>query len=322
MKLRHLVHQSTLLEGNLFGDPAAREVFIVEPKGWQGEPLPALLGLAGFTGSAFGFLNRRWREENLQERFERLLAEGCPRALLVLPDALTRYGGSQYLDTPTFGPYASWLVDELLPWVESRYPVRGWGVFGKSSGGYGALTLAMTRPGVFGAAAAHAPDAGFEYAYPPDFPKAVEVLREAGGLQAWLKAFHGRRGLERSDHVVLNLLAMSLCYSPSLGAEPLPCDLPVDLDTGETRREVFERWLEHDPARMVPKYHEALAGTATWLDVGRRDEFRLQVGARMVHRALKERGVDHHYEEHAGGHFRLNERLDHSLPFLVRALER
>ena len=41
----------------------------------------------------------------------------------------------------------------------------------------------------------------------------------------------------------------------------------------------------------------------------------------MVHRALLDQGVDHHYEEHAGGHFRLNERLDHSLPFLARALE-
>lgn len=320
MRLRRLVHHSALLQGNPMGDPSSREVFVIEPTGWRGEPLPALLGLAGFAGSNFGFLNRRWREENLVSRYERLLGQGSPPALLVLPDALTRFGGSQYLDSPSFGPYQSWLVDELLPWVGGQYPVSGWGVFGKSSGGFGALTLAMKRPGVFGAAAAHAPDAGFEYGYAPDFPKAVEDLRAAGGLEAWLADFGRGGSLKGPDHGILNLLAMSLCYSPEPGAAPLPCALPVDLETGQLRPEVFERWLAFDPARMVPLHHADLAGTALWLDVGRKDEFRLQVGARMVHRALTEHGVDHHYEEHAGGHFQLNERLDHSLPFLARAL--
>ena len=92
MKLQRLVHDSRLLQGNLFGDPASREVFIVEPKDWQGEPLPALLGLAGFTGSAFGFLNRRWREENLQERFERLLDETLVRVTSDPAGRLTTLG--------------------------------------------------------------------------------------------------------------------------------------------------------------------------------------------------------------------------------------
>ena len=320
MKVQTLTHRSTVLRGNHFGDPSDREVYVVEPTGWDGRPLPALLGIAGFTGSHFGFLNRRWREENLVQRFQRLMNEGAPPALLVLPDAMTRYGGGQFLDTPTFGPYASWLTQELLPWVSERYPVTGWGVFGKSSGGFGAFSLCLSFPGTFGALAAHAPDAGFEYGYTPDFPKAVEDLRAVGGLQAWLEDFHGRRGLKGADHGILNLLAMSLCYSPDMTAEPLPCRLPVDLETGELVQEVFQGWLKHDPARRIVQEHEALADTAIWLDVGRRDEFRLQVGARMVHRALTESQLHHHYEEHSGGHFKLNSRLDFSLPFLARAL--
>ena len=320
MRVRTLRHHSTLLRGNHFGDPADREVVVVEPTGWTGEPLPALLGIAGFTGNHYGFLNRKWREENLVQRFERLMSEGSPPALLVLPDTMTRYGGSQFLDTPSFGPYASWITTELLPWVGEQYPVQGWGVFGKSSGGYGALSLAMNHPGVFGAIAAHAPDAGFEYGYTPDFPKAVEALRAAGGLTAWLADFHGRRGLKGPDHGILNLLAMSLCYSPDMTASPLPCRLPVDLETGELVREVFDTWLPRDPARRVATHHAHLSNTAIWLDVGTRDEFRLQVGARMVHRAMNEHGVQHHYEEHGGGHFRLNDRLDFSLPFLASAL--
>ena len=40
----------------------------------------------------------------------------------------------------------------------------------------------------------------------------------------------------------------------------------------------------------------------------------------MLRRAFEEAGVAHHYDEHDGGHFKLNSRFDSSLPFLARAL--
>ena len=67
--------------------------------------------------------------------------------------------------------------------VEAQHPTAEtgpprWGVFGKSSGGYGALMLPTLFPGRFLAAAAHPPDAAFDVAYPPDFPSAVEAIRQ------------------------------------------------------------------------------------------------------------------------------------------------
>lgn len=318
MSLQIRRHRSSALYDNPLGDPYEREVAVWVP---PGGPHPALLALPGFTGSHYGFLNRKWRAESLPQRVERLIAEGMPPVVVVMPDVMTTVGGSQYMDTPSVGAYASWLCDELLPLMEAEFPLTGrWGVFGKSSGGYGALHLAMTRPGRFQALAAHAPDSGFAYGYAPDFPGAVESIRAAGGLEAWWAGFLEGGELKGSDHAVINLVAMSMCYSPNLKARPVPADLPVDLDTGELRADVFERWKAFDPVEMVPAHARNLDDLAIWLDVGRRDEFRLQVGARMLHRALDVAGVEHHYAEHEGGHFKLNARFEQSLPFLARAL--
>ena len=36
------------------------------------------------------------------------------RPILVMPDCFTRYGGSQYVDSPALGRYASYLTEELV----------------------------------------------------------------------------------------------------------------------------------------------------------------------------------------------------------------
>ena len=277
-----------------------------------------MLVLAGFTGSGFGFLNRKWRAPSLPERLDALVEAGMPPMALVMPDVLTAVGGCQYLDSEGIGHYATWIVEELRDFVGVKLALNGaWGVVGKSSGGYGALVLSMNHPGAFQAIAAHSPDAGFEYCYPPDFPGAVETIRAAGGLEAWWSDFQQGGPLKSRDHAVLNLVGMSCAYSPDPARTPIPCVLPVDLETGETRAEVFEAWTRFDPARMVASHQEALEDLAgIYLDVGLKDEFRLQVGARQVSRALGQSGISHHFAEHAGGHFQLNARFDLSLPFL------
>jgi S-formylglutathione hydrolase FrmB len=245
-----------------------------------------------------------------------------PPVRVVLPDVMTAVGGSQYLDSEGIGQYATWIAEELPAFVESHYAGTGqWAATGSSSGGYGALVLAMTRPGRFQAIAAHSPDAAFEVCYPPDFPVAVESIRDAGGLDAWWSDFSTRDTLLNSDHAVLGVVGMSCAYSPRKDRVPLPCTLPVDLETGATREAVFEKWLSHDPLRMIPNHVEALGGLkGLLLDVGRRDEFRLQVGARLMRKAMDTAGLDCHFVEHDGGHFRLKSRLDLSIPWLAQRL--
>ena len=57
----------------------------------------------------------------------------------------------------------------------------GRGVFGKSSGGYGALYLAMKHPEYWGAVASLAGDVGFDLVYRPEFPVVCSTLDKYGG---------------------------------------------------------------------------------------------------------------------------------------------
>lgn len=59
------------------------------------------------------------------------------------------------------GPYESYLIKEVLPMVESRYPVQKDAasrcIAGISMGGYSALHIGLRNPKIFGAIAGHSP---------------------------------------------------------------------------------------------------------------------------------------------------------------------
>ena len=75
---------------------------------------------------------------------------------------------------PAPGRYMDYLCDEIVPFVDERYPTAAdrehRGLTGKSSGGYGAMVVPMLRPDVFGALASHAGDALFECCYLRELP--------------------------------------------------------------------------------------------------------------------------------------------------------
>jgi hypothetical protein len=164
-------------------------------------------------------------------------------------------------------------------------------ISGKSSGGFGAMITPMLRPDLFGALATHAGDSLYELCYLPEFGKAVRHLREYDGdIWRWWADFRSRTSFTReADHDLLGLLGVAACFS----ADPDgTVHLPFDPRTGVIRPHVWQRWLDWDPVRMIPKYAEALRGMrAIWIDAGVRDEWFLDIGAEAVHAALREAGV-------------------------------
>ena len=135
----------------------------------------------------------------MPELVDRLFAEdGCPPALVVFVDAWTSYGGSQFLDSPAVGRYHTYLCDEVVPFVDTRYRTLAdrahRAITGKSSGGYGAMVTPMLRPDLFGGLATHAGDALFENCYLPEFREVVRSLRDAydGSYDAFWQDFRSR----------------------------------------------------------------------------------------------------------------------------------
>ena len=322
---------SRVLADNPLGDPATRSLPIILPPDYEtsGKRYPVIYGLAGFTGSGPMLLNISAWQPNLQQRIDRLMSAGqLPPAIYVLPDCLTRYGGSQYLNSPASGRYEDYLIGEIVPHIDQTYRTiagpEGRGIFGKSSGGYGAITLGMKHPAVFGAVACHSGDMAFELAYRPDFPKFLNAIQEAGGLENWLNEFEHKAKIEGRDIEAINILAMAAAYSPARAslAQPFPIDFPFDLETCELKPDVWARWLEFDPVQMVERYADNLKILRLlFIDCGRRDEFNLHFGARTLVRKLKALGVPHEYEEFDDGHLNIQYRYEVSLPKMAGALQ-
>lgn len=319
------------LEGNPLHDPPGRRTPVYLPPSYDTHPerrYPTVYCLAGFSGAGVSYLNYQCWSPTLPERVDALIVQGhLPEAIVVMPDAMTRFGGSQYVNSTATGAYQDYIADEVVAHVDARFRTlaspRSRAVVGKSSGGYGALVLGMQRSDVFGAVGCHSGDMYFEYAYLPDIPKAVAAIAPHGDLARWLVHFESVPRKQGGDFAAMNVVAMAAAYSPNPGARPLGFDLPFDPATGRFREDVWERWLQRDPLRMLDHCEDALRGLrGLFIDVGSRDEYFLHLGARLFHQALDDLGIAHRYEEFPDGHRDTSYRYAVSLPYLVSCLER
>ena len=319
--------ESAVLQDNPLGDPATRELCVYLPPDYDldaARRFPVVYCLTGFTGRGQMLLNTHPFTPSIPERMDALTASGVvTQMIVVMPDCFTRLGGSQYINSSAVGRYEDYLVEEIVPFVDERFRTRresaGRAVMGKSSGGYGALVHGMRHADVFGLVASHSGDAYFEYCYPPDF---IKYARKIGDTDPslFLEKFWSEEKKGKDDVTLLNVLAMSACYSPDQTL-PLGIRFPFDTQTGEIITEVWARWLEHDPVRMVERYTEELRSLKLlYLDAGTRDEFALDLGARILASRLKERNIPFVHEEFDDGHFNISYRYDRSLEHISKAV--
>jgi S-formylglutathione hydrolase FrmB len=298
-QLEEHVITSELLRGNPLGDPHERPLWVYLPPGYDDDPdrrYPVVYVIQGYTGHLAMWRNRAPFRQPFTETADAAFARGdAPPALVVYVDAWTAYGGSQFVDSPGTGRYHSYLCDEIVPWVDRRYRTLAEAahraIMGKSSGGFGAMITPMLRPDLFGALATHAGDALYELSYIPEFGRAARLLRDYDGdIWRWWDDFRSRVSFTKeADHALLILLGVAACFSAH---EDGTVDLPFDPKTGVLRPEVWGRWLDWDPVRMVPRYAGALRSLrAVWIDAGTRDDFFLDLGAEAFRAALHEVGV-------------------------------
>src|SRR5260221_1749590 len=314
----NLRHESGILKDNPLGDKHVRDVIVYLPPDYNesGIDYPTIYCLSGFAGRGKMQLNDNAFMPNFAERMDRLIATGTIRPMIVvLPDCFTYYGGSQYINSSATGKYEDYLTQEIVPFVDGLFRTvrtnRARAVMGKSSGGYGSLIMGMRHSDIFGLVCSTSGDAYFEHCYLMDIPKAFRTIK--GDPASFLQKFWAEEKKGKDDFPALNIIGMSACYSPSGNT----FDLPFDLETGEIRHEVWLRWIEHDPVRLVEKHVENLKSlTLLYLDAGTRDEFGLDLGARILSRRLSEFDIAHIHEEFVDGHFNISYRYDRSLEMI------
>ncbi len=318
-----LQHKSKILENNAPGDEFIRDVLVYLPPDYDEDKVyPTVYVLTGFTGRGKMLLNDAAFTPNFAERMDKLIDAGRIRPMIaVLPDCFTHYGGSQYINSTATGNYEDYLTREIVPFVDENFQTiknkNARAVMGKSSGGYGAFVMALRHSDLFGLACSTSGDAYFEHCYLPDIPKAFRAIK--GDPQKFIEKFwdeDAKKG--KDDFSAFNIIGMSACYSPR-GAD---FDLPFDLETGELREDVWAKWLAHDPVRLVEKHAENLKSLKLlYIDAGTRDEFALDIGARILCERLKKFDIPHIHEEFDDGHFNINYRQNRVLELISENIE-
>lgn len=351
-----LDHSSSLLKGNPLGDPHVRKLAVWLPPQYDtatDQRFPVLYDLAGFTGSGLSHTNWKPFGDNVPERVARLIHDKkMGPVIVVFPDCFTALGGNQYINSSAIGPYADYLVRELIPFVDREFRTLARrehrGCFGKSSGGYGSMIHGMKYARHWGAIANHSGDAYFDFVYWHDWPNTLnelarhrtprrkpgvyDALREsrrkpvAAGMddgrikrfleQAWKKEkLSGAEG-----HCMMNL-CMAATYDPDPNA-PLGFRVPFNLESGALIEERWRKWRAHDPVNLVGRYRANLKSLrGIFIDCGWRDQYHIHFGSRILSSRLAAAGIRHTYEEFDDNHSDIDYRMDVSLPFLYRALQ-
>ena len=326
---------SAALRDNPLGDPAERPLWVYLPPGYDDDPTaryPVIYLIQGYTGTLAAWRNRTPFRPTVLELIDDTFAgrdgPAAPPALVVAVDAWTAYGGSQFVDSPGTGNYHTYLCEDVLGFVDAGWrtiPDRdSRAITGKSSGGFGAMITPMLRPDLFGAFASHAGDTLYEQCYARDFGEVVRQLRESynGSYEGFWRDFRSRVAFTRpADGLLVATWGVAACYS----ADPDgTVRLPFETATGQVVEPVWQRWLDWDPVRMVPRYAEALRSLrAVYLDCGSRDDYYLDVGSQAFVAELAKIGVTPgFFELFDATHAQIEYRYPLALRFLAERLAR
>ncbi|MDE2475746.1 MAG: enterochelin esterase [Alphaproteobacteria bacterium] len=323
--VHRLTFESRVLRHNPLGDNPLRDIHVYVPHGHDGKGLPLLVDLVGFTAGGPAHTNWRNFTENIPEQADRLIASGeMPPALIAFPDCFTRLGGNQYINSAGMGLWDDFLRHEAVPFVEQRFSCGGAGkrgVFGKSSGGYGAMIHALLHPDFWPAAACHSGDMGFPLMYLPEFPDVLRAIaKHDNSIQNWLENFYAKRKVKDDEVHILMMFAQCATFDPDPQSF-MGVRLPVDIETCEFIPERWNKWMAWDPLTLVESRAEGLKQMKLlFIDCGDIDQYNLVYGARRMRRVLQRLGVAHIYEEFPDNHSSIDYRMDRSLPLLAKTL--
>ena len=313
-RLEVLEVRSVKLKTNPPGDPSTRRVAVLVPDGSKNDaPLPLVIYLPGWGGSSEDVIAQGggW----LARAVDKMADAGIALRVAVV-DGRSHFGGSQFLNSGATGEYADYVADEIAPAVEARYPLAKDAKFprmiaGHSSGGYGALMLAMSRHEKFAAVVALSPDSDFEVTHKAIVSQpSVRAITPAEIEKVMTSGAKLRLPGDGLAHMVMGLCAN---YAPVAG-KPGRFEWLYD-ERGKFRADAWQRWLDVDPLHVVRKRADAFApAQRVYLDGAEHDEFGANIGARKIWEVLRERKSPVTFYESPGHH------NDHLADRLVRGL--
>jgi S-formylglutathione hydrolase FrmB len=301
-RLEVLTVPGDTLRGNPLHDPAERRIAVFLPSQYgAGRPLPVVYWLPGFGGGPDGFIGDAAGNEMMVQS---IADKGAPVVFVVI-DGRTRWGCSQYIDSPGQGRYATYIAREIVPFVEAHFAVSHDRldriIAGHSSGGFGALRVAIQFPSVFGRCIAMSPDSDFEISHRPLAMKPEVVNTPLAQIRAWQEDATADRPTMVTGETNY-IVALSAAYAPLGRSKPGRFEW-LFTESGQFREEIWKRWMANDPLEIVRRDPKALKREASvYLDGGHTDSYKANIGASKISAILASRGIRTLFYESPGGH--------------------
>ena len=302
---------SPALEGNLIGDSATRRFAVYLPPSYEtsDKRYPVFYYLSGYGVTFQGVQN--YTRNALKPTIDPMIRNGEIGEMIgVILDGYNKFWGSWYLSSPTIGDWETFIVRDLVDYVDAHYrtiPHRdSRGLDGHSMGGDAAPNLALRYPEVFGVLVAQAGDHDFD----------TEKWRKRGRSTAFVnpKYWDDLNKLDHSPRVVLSLAAAG---APNPDKPPFFLDWPAELVDGEAQLipEVWEKIVAQDNMHSLERYlGQPVRLNGIMTIHGAADPVDPVAHARAFDKVLTDLGIDHVYLEHEGQHVPVRPNL--SLPFL------
>jgi len=301
------------LSGNLIGTPDTQNAAIYLPPSYDQQPqsrYPVIVLLHGIFDD-YGV----WLENvGVPGILDRLIAAGdVPESIVVMPNGGNRYGGGFYRNSSVSGDWADYIADDLLSFIDENFRTlvseESRAIAGHSMGGYGAINLAITRPGLFSTVWAMSPcclAATEDLSFGNDAWKRAAAVSNAEDVQQLIDA---------NDFFPIAFLGLITAFSPAPDAAPIHADFPFEVARGEVILDgpAYDRYLDAFPVRQISQARENLRdlrGLA--LDVGLDDQFlHIPTGALALSQQLGEERIPHRLDVYDGDHRQqVSERLE------------
>lgn len=313
------------LKGNLLGDSLERHVTVYLPPSYDREPqrrYPVIYSLGGFTplpsvaGQAeFG------PRQMLMAPIDRAIVSGrLGDLILVQVEGHSRLGGSFWVNSAASGRWEDFLTRDVIGTVDARLrtiPARASrGLYGGSMGGFGAISIAMHRPKLFGTVFAQS-------------PCCLAMIDELGPSPAWtallgLTLQQAYAAFQQGDPRALQAEALAAAFAPDAARPPFFGDLPYRMKNGVVVADapVLARWTAKLPPARLDKEAAGLKTLHGFrIQYGDQDELRhIVVSLPAFHEALIAHGVAHEFHVDHGGHMGRTRFADDAVPFFARTL--
>jgi S-formylglutathione hydrolase len=313
------------LANNLIGTPAEQTAAIYLPRSYRrasGRRYPVIYLLHGVFDSHDTWLGY----VDIKARLDRLIAsERIREVIVVMPDGGNTYGGGFYRNSPVTGNWRDFVTDDLVSFVDARYRTLarpgGRAVAGWSMGGYGAIHIAMERPGLFSVA----------YAISPCCLAPVDDL--GFGNDAWQRAYAYdepsdiQAAFENNDFYPVAAIGVLSAFAEAPAEGPFHVRFPVVLENGQfvPGGEAYDGYIARFPLSQLAQRRSALLGLRAFgMEFGIDDQFtHIPVATRMFSERLSELRVPHRLDVYDGDHRQeVAARMESIiLPFITAALD-